>query len=189
MTRQEWLAEVERRLRINEGCRLTRYLDSLGIPTIGIGFNLQRSDAVHALTSCGVANPQSVILGYDSITQDQADALFLYAFAPIESSARVSLNPGIFDALSDARRFVVCDLEFNLGQRGWLGFPSTRALINEAQAAKNAGQSAQASALFGLAADHLRVSAWDSQVGNRARRDEAMLRSSNWVNADGNGTY
>ena len=41
----------------------------------------------------------------------------------------------MFDALTDARRFVLCDLEFNLGSRGWLEFSSTRAIVNAAQRA------------------------------------------------------
>lgn len=188
MTRQEWIAEVERRIRINEGCESYCYADSMGIPTIGIGYNLQRGDAQGALAKIGVHDFAGVLARRVALTQQQIDDLFAYSFAPIESNARASLNPGVFDALSDARRFVIVDLEFNLGQRGWLGFPTTRAIINEAQALKNSGKPTRASALFGLAADHLRMSAWDGQVGARARRDEAMMRSSGWANATGDGS-
>lgn len=189
LTPQEFTAEVERRIRINEGCEPKVYLDSMGIPTIGIGFNLQRADAAEALASVGVHDFAGVMAGRVALTQTQSDALFGYSLAPQESNAGASLAPGVFDALSDARRFTLIDLEFNLGSRGWLGFPTTRALINEAQAAKNAGKMALASSLFGVAADHLRVSAWDGQVGARARRDEAMIRTSEWVNATGDGSY
>jgi GH24 family phage-related lysozyme (muramidase) len=187
MTRQEWLSEVERRLKINEGSEPYVYTDSMGIPTIGIGFNLDRVDARAALAKIGVSDFEGILSGDICLTQPQIDALFDYAFAPIERNANISLGAGIFDALSDARRFVLCDLEYNLGQRGWLGFTATRAIINEAQASKNAGRFEQASALFGIAADHLRASAWDGQVVDRARRDEAMMRSSVWVDANGNG--
>lgn len=188
MTPQEFAAEVERRIRINEGSAPKVYLDSLGVPTIGIGFNLQRSDAAAALAQVGVHDFAGVMAGRVALTQTQIDALFGYSLAPQESNARASLAPGVFDALSDARRFVLIDLEFNLGSRGWLGFGATRALINEAQAAKNAGKMTLASNLFGVAADHLRVSAWDGQVHSRARRDEAMLRTSNWCSPTGDGS-
>ena len=122
-----------------------------------------------------------VISGKTSLTAEQIDKLFAYAFAPIEAAARDSLAPGVFDSLSDARRFVLCDLQYNLGQRGWLGFPSTRALLNEAQAAKDADDLEKAHALFGIAANHLAASAWDGQVGERAHRDETMIRSGVWV--------
>ena len=186
--RSLWLAEVIHRTGINEGRKPWRYLDSLGIPTIGEGWNLQRSDTRAALARCGVACINDVIAGRAELTDSQIDALFAISFAPIEEQARASLAPGVFDALSDARRAVVCDLEFNLGQRGWVGFAATRALINEAQAAKNAGAIDHAHVLFGLAADHLRASAWDGQVHARARRDEAMMRSGVWVDASGDGS-
>ena len=188
MTNQEWLAEVERRIYINEGEEAYCYADSMGIPTIGCGFNSQRADAQSALTNIGVPDFAGVLSGDVGLTNDQIDALFAYSFAPIEDDARASLATGVFHSLSDARRFVICDLEFNLGQRGWSGFTASRAIINEAQAAKDAGNFVQASALFGIAADHLRESAWDGQVGNRARRDEAMMRSSGWVDANGDGS-
>jgi lysozyme len=176
-----WMAEVERRIRINEGCEPTMYHDSLGIPTIGIGFNLQRSDAQATLASIGVTDFAGVMAGRVALSQAEIDELFRYAFAPIESSARASLNPGVYDALTDARRFVLCDLEYNLGSRGWEGFTTTRAIVNEAQAAKNAGRTDQAHALFGAAAAHLAASAWNGQVGERAQRDEAMMRDGVWV--------
>jgi lysozyme len=188
MTPQEFTAEVERRIGIDEGSAARVYLDSMGIPTIGKGFNLQRADAAAALAQVGVHDFAGVMAGRVELTPSQIDALFGYSLAPQESNARASLTPGVFDALSDARRFVLLDLEFNLGSRGWLGFPTTRALINEAQAAKIAGKGALAAQLFGIAADHLRISAWDGQVGDRARRDEAMLRTSNWCSPTGDGS-
>lgn len=188
MDNAAWKTEVERRIRISEGTECYAYHDSLGILTIGDGFNLERPDASEILGKIGCQNTGGVLDGTVALTSAEIEALFRYSFEPIEAAARNSLNTGIFDALSDARRFVICDLEFNLGQRGWLGFPATRALINEAQAQKNRGNGAQAVKLFGLAADHLRVSAWDGQVGNRARRDEAMLRTSLWRDANGDGS-
>jgi GH24 family phage-related lysozyme (muramidase) len=187
MTPAEFEAEVELRIGINEGDSLVMYHDSLGIPTIGHGWNLQRDDTPRALAACGVTDIAGVIAGRTPLTQAQDDKLFAIALGPVESQARASLDPGVFDALSDARRFVLIDLEYNLGTRGWLGFGTTRAIINEAQAAKNAGRDAQASALFAAAAAHLAASAWDGQVGARAKRDEAMMRTSLWVDPNGNG--
>ena len=189
MNYEEWVAEVRRRIAVNEGCILNLYFDTVGVPTIGYGFNLQRSDAAKCLAACGVTDIQDVIAGKKPLTQEEADALFDRDLPVYIADARASLGPRVFDSLSDARRFVLCDLEYNLGQRGWLGFAATRALINEAQAAKDAGKSSLAHNLFSLAADHLRASAWDSQVGDRARRDEAMMRSSLWVDATGDGSF
>ena len=51
MNFQEWEAEVQRRIGINEGYSSTVYMDSASPPnpTIGVGFNLNRSDARQAL--------------------------------------------------------------------------------------------------------------------------------------------
>ncbi len=76
MTPQEWNDEVRRRIAINEGCRLTMYHDTVGVPTIAYGFNLESSTAAATLAKCGVSNPSAVIAGLESITQAQADATF-----------------------------------------------------------------------------------------------------------------
>jgi GH24 family phage-related lysozyme (muramidase) len=188
MDRQEWLSEVYRRIGIDEGNRATMYHDTVGIPTIGIGFNLQRDDASEALRSCGCTDVTGVVAGTASLTPPQVESLFRYSFGPIESQARASLATGVYDSMTDARRFVICDLIFNLGNAGWLGFANTRRLLNEAQQKKNAGQQTQAHQLFEEAANHLQASAWYGQVGYRAMRDVAMIRSGVWVDANGDGS-
>lgn len=192
MTYPEWIAEVTRRIAISEDSRSTMYIDTTGNPTIGIGFNLNRADARTALEGAGVppSSVDAVIAGTQSITQPEIDALFRYSLAPIESDARASLAAGIYDDLDDARRFVICDLVYNMGAGadGWGGFDETHAIINQAQAAKNAGNADQASELFGEAADHLEASAWYAQVGNRAGRDVAMMRTSQWCDPEGDGS-
>jgi GH24 family phage-related lysozyme (muramidase) len=192
MTNPEWLAEVTRRIGISEGSRSTMYVDTTGNPTIGIGFNLNRADARTALEGAGVppSSVDAVIAGTQSITQPEISALFRYSLAPIESDARASLAVGTYDDLDDARRFVICDLVYNMGagEEGWGAFTGTQALIDGAQAAKNAGNADHASELFGEAADHLEQSAWYGQVGDRAKRDVAMLRTSQWCDPYGNGS-
>lgn len=184
----QWLAEVQRRIGISEGCRAVMYHDSEGIPTIGIGFNLQRSDARDALQKAGVTDVDGVMAGRTALTDGQISALFTYSFTPIISEARASLADGIFDSMTDARRFVICDLCFNLGEGGWDSFAGTRALLNQAQSAKNAGNLASAHDLFEDAANHLEASAWYGQVGYRAMRDVAMIRVGAWCNATGDGS-
>lgn len=187
MTHAEWLDEVTKRIAISEGCELRRYYDTNGIPTIGIGFNLNRSDAYGALQTVGVADPAPVLAGTATITQAQADALFHYAFAPIEFEARQSLINGTYDALSDARRFVICDLVYNLGEEGWGEFQTSRDLIASAQMAKTLG-SVDAHAKFVLAAAHLRFTEWYTEVGDRAKRDCAMLQQGVWCSPTGDGS-
>lgn len=189
MSPQEWMNETERRIEISEGRRAAMYHDSLGIPTIGVGFNLQRGDARECLLKAGVPPNQvdAVLDGTGLLTNAEIDALFAISFDPIVSEARASLAPGVFDSMSDARRFVICDLVFNMGNDGWLGFPNTRALINQAQIAKNEGRQS-AHELFVIASEHLEESDWYHQVGERAQRNVAMLRSGIWCKPDGDGS-
>ncbi len=188
MTPEEWNDEVRRRIAINEGCRLTMYHDTVGVPTIAYGFNLESDTAAATLAKCGVANPSAVIAGLEPITQAQADATFALMLPGYVSAARGTLGPGVFDKLSDARRFVIVDLTYNMGAGpdGWGGFVRTQALINQGA---NAPDPMTRSRLFGQAADALAQSAWYGQVGDRAKRDVAMLRTSNWVDPNGNGSY
>jgi GH24 family phage-related lysozyme (muramidase) len=188
MTPQQWGAEVRRRIAINEGCSLTRYFDTVGVPTIAYGFNLESGDAATILAQCGVADPAAVIAGLAPITQAQADATFDLMLPGYVAAARGTLAPGIFDKLSDARRFVIVDLTYNMGTGpdGWGGFTHTQSLIDQAAVARDPMTKSR---LFGQAADALAQSAWYTQVGNRAKRNVAMLRSSNWVDPNGNGSY
>ena len=43
-------------------------------------------------------------------------------------------------------------------------------------------------AQYNRAADQMKDSAWYTQVGNRAKRNVAMMRSSAWVNPNGDGS-
>lgn len=184
-----WLGEVQRRIAISEGCEATRYYDSKGIATVGIGFNLTRADAYSALLKAGVAptQVQGVIDGDVALTQEQIAALFAYSFAPVISEARSSLAPGIFDALTDARRFVICDLVYNLGYGGWLQFNRTRGMIADAQRAKQTN-APNAHGYFVDAANDLRQSDWFNQVGWRAKRDCAMLEVGVYCSPTGDGS-
>ena len=176
-------AEVERRIANDEGRRNRMYLDSLGIPTVGIGWDLQRDDTMHALAFCGVTDAVGVISGKTALTDAQVDKLFAYSFEPIETEARGSLASGIYDALSDARRFVVLSMRFQLGMDGWMAFSNTRGLINEAEEAKTSGALDRAHALFMLVGDHLATSDWYSQSASRGVRNVAMMRTGVWVTA------
>jgi GH24 family phage-related lysozyme (muramidase) len=189
MTQEQWLAEVQRRIGISEGDRAVMYHDSEGIPTIGIGFNLQRADASSALQQAGVpaSEAPAVMSGAQPLTTAQISALFAISFAPIVAEARDSLAAGVFDAMTDARRFVICDLVYNMGDGGWVAFTNTRAAIATAEEAKEANAT-DAHPLFVEAAQDLSESAWFSQVGDRAGRDVAMLREGVWCDPTGNGS-
>jgi GH24 family phage-related lysozyme (muramidase) len=185
------LNEIKRRIGINEGCRTVPYQDTMGIWTVGIGYNLEKGDRAAVLSDlrqAGCINPESVVDVHAPISNAVADKLFSFVLPAYIGAARDSLLTGIFDALTPARQVVLVDLEYNLGQRGWLGFVHTRALINHAQITKNLGDTEAAHNLFGLVADALAQSDWAKQVGNRALRNEAMFRTGIFCSPTGDGS-
>lgn len=176
MTHDEWLAKATHLIAESEGLRLWMYHDSKGIKTIGIGLNLERSDAAQFLRRFGVIDPAAVIAGSKPITLDQANAIFKSILPGYLAAARASLPTGIFDRLGPARQFVILDLTYNMGagSDGWGGFRGTQSLIT---AAVQSTDMTHAHALYMAAANHLASSQWAKDVGVRATRDIAMMQN------------
>ena len=215
-------AELRRRVEINEGIRLARYLDSRQIPTIGTGYNIQ-ARGTQPLAAVGVVDVQAVASGNDSqapgaaryrltdlraqhpdtawapahagqtfiagITQAQNDALLDRDIDSFGNAAAALLPQGIFDALAPARQVAWCDMAFNMGtgEDGLGGFHQTISVLVQAQRAKDAG-APNAHQLFEEVGQHLENSAFFRQVGDRAKRDVAMMRTGAFVNPTGDGS-
>ncbi len=186
--------ELDRRLRINEGQRFTSYYDTASPPrlTIGVGFNLQRADPVavgQVLKAAGIVCTWSLEAFKNlSLTQAQVDALLDHDVPGYVAAARASIADGLFDSMTPARQIAITDLTYNLGQQGWLDFKTTRSFIASAQVNKNAGLNTLAHNYFVSAGQHLSDSAWYSQVGNRAKRNVAMIITGQLCNAEGDGS-
>lgn len=199
-------SETSRRIKLSEACRLYKYRDTvrdedhpIGVITAAWGWNCERYDTVTVMGKVGVdwGHFSAAPIAKDSepanavaacLLQAQADAIFEIALAPVLVQARASLDAGVFDALTPARQFVIVDLCYNLGDAGWLEFAETRQLISQGQLLKNQGRLVQAHGMFVTARQHLTASPWFGQVGDRARRDVAMLVSGEWVDANGDGS-
>lgn len=152
--------EVVRYIRYNEGVRTTRYLDSLGIPTIGVGFNLQRSDARQKITALGY-DYDAILDGSQSLSDAAVDALLADDVdATFVDAARSIAN---FASLDDARKAVVVDMIFNLGATAFSRFTATIAAIEAED--------------FARAAAEMADSRWATQVGHRATRDIDAMSS------------
>ncbi len=142
-----------------EGRRAKVYTDSAGHPTIGIGFNLDRADAVEKIAALGVSY-DDLRAGAVELSDDQIDALFSADLETAIEGARSNVSS--FDGLPDEKQMVVVDLVFNLGASGFAAFKRTIAAI-EAQ-------------LWSQAADEMEDSLWFRQVGLRAQADVALMR-------------
>ena len=128
-------------LKRDEGLRLAAYRDTRGIWTIGFG---------HA----GVA-PGAVW------TLDKANAQLAADIAGMAAGLDRALP--WWRGLEDVRQDVLCEMAFNLGVEGLLGFAGALRSVR-------AGDYAMASA-------QMLLSAWASQVGARARRLAAMMKT------------
>jgi lysozyme len=152
---------IRRYITLNEGKRNVVYNDSLGIPTIGVGFNLRRSDAPASISALGL-NFNDVLSGKQSLTDGQINSLLDADIETAENSTarRLFLN---FDTIDPDRQVILVDLSFNLGYTRLSGFKNAVAAIN-------AGQ-------WDTAADELKDSNWYRQVGNRGVRNVETIRT------------
>lgn len=136
----------------HEGYRPHVYKDSLGIPTIGIGFNLTRPDAKNIAQQAG-ANYQNILLGKEDLTDEQIKEIFKITIGIAYKDAKQWIPN--FDGLPKNIKLAVLDLSFNMGYTRLSKFVKTRENI----LAKN----------YEAAARELQNSKWATQVGRRAK--------------------
>ena len=134
-------------LRRDEGVRHDKYLDSLGIPTCGVGHNLK----VCPLPS-GWTFPLS-----DEQVNGLLAADLLVTFSGLDA------HIGWWRTLTCARQRVMVNMAFNLGIGGLLTFKNTLKAIERGY--------------YDQAATGMMASLWSRQVGDRAKRLAEMMRA------------
>lgn len=125
-------------LRVDEGVKPKPYTDTVGKLTIGVGRNLD---------DVGLSQPEIDYLLDNDIIRADVTAATLF---------------NNYDALSYARRAVLLNMAFNLGQTRLAGFKNFRAAVE-------AGE-------FEKAAWEMMDSKWATQVGDRAKRLAQQMR-------------
>jgi lysozyme len=140
------IARLVEELRRDEGVRYTPYADTKGIPTVGVGHNLQ---------ACPLPDGWSYPL-----SDDQVNTLLERDLANVFSDLNRDL-PWWVD-LNDVRQRVICNMQFNLGSTRLLEF--TKALT------------AMRQGRYQDAAAEMLKSAWAGQVKARATRLAQMMR-------------
>lgn len=146
------IADILPRVKQHEGVKPKVYLDSQGIPTIGVGFNLSRADSLQRLSSVG-ANYQQIKSGKGSLSDSQISALLMQDLKAAYDQAQ-SLIPN-WNSLPDQIKGVLTEMAFNLGKQGLSEFKNFLSYITSYDYAK-------------ASAEMLR-SSWARQVGNRAQ--------------------
>jgi lysozyme len=152
--------KLRKQLIKHEGKHTKAYPDSEKVPTIGVGFNLNRPDAKKRIESIGL-DYEKVKAGKQELTEQQ---ITKFLEADIETAAAdcKSVFPK-FNELSDVRQRVLVDMMFNLGQPR---FSKLKKMIANVQAAK-----------FDAAADEMKASKWYDQVKMRGKTLEIMMRT------------
>ena len=153
--------QLQRQLILHEGMRPTRYYDTEKHPTIGVGFNLDRSDARKAIEKIGL-DYSKVRQGELSLSTEQALKLLSVDIeVAIRSAKSIFTN---FDDLGAVRQRVLVDMAFNLGQGRLARFVKLKSAVESSD--------------FEAAADEMQNSRWYEQVKERGTRLSAMMRTS-----------
>jgi lysozyme len=128
-------------LMVDEGCIPHAYTDSEGYLTIGVGRLIDKR------------------LG-GGLSEDEIRVMLTNDILKAEGAAR-TLFPG-FDGLSDARKAVLVNMAFNLGQTRLAGFQRLREAVKKLD--------------WEQAAAEMLDSLWAKQVGQRAVRLANQMR-------------
>lgn len=134
-------------LRRDEGVRNMPYKDTVGVWTVGVGHNME-------------AKPLPTLWKFP-LSEDQIDRLLAGDLADVFED--LDRNLPWWRKLTYARQRALCNMVFNLGMKGLLGFTNT---LKHIQAGN-----------YDQAATNMLASKWARQVHQRANRLAEMMRN------------
>ncbi len=143
------------REKLNEGYLTCVYKDSMGIPTIGVGFNLKKLGARSGIESVG-ADYDKVLNGNQCLNDGQIRTLFNK-----DMDSAVGCAEGFVSGIGDTPESAVADMAFNMGCATLHTFTTFRSLLKEKK--------------FSEAAQDMRTTAWCGQVHSRCDRDVSCI--------------
>ena len=159
MLLQKVMSPLAKSVIEHEGFRQFMYHDSLGIKTVGVGFNLERHDARHKLQSVG-ADYDKICEGKACLSIGQVLQLLEETIQEAEIIAK-RLVPNL-QWMSEPRQTALIDMAFNLGETRLKKFKKMLAALKEED--------------FELAAVEAQDSLWFTQVKSRGRKIVRMIR-------------
>jgi lysozyme len=154
------IGQILNRVIQHEGKKSKVYRDTKGIPTVGIGFNLNRADAAEKLSKVG-ASLANIKSGNSALSEPQIKALLIDDLGKAKADAQALIKN--WQALPPSVQGVLVEMTFNLGKKGLSEFKNFLKHIENRQ--------------FDLAADEMLRSAWARQVGNRATTLSKIVKS------------
>ena len=144
----------------HEGKKDKVYLDTKGIPTIGVGFNLNREDAHDKLKSVG-ANPVKIKAGKAKLNDSQINTLLAKDLEKAKADAQALISN--WQKTPPKVQGVLVEMTFNLGKRGLSEFKNFLSHIENGR--------------FVSASKEMLNSAWAKQVGDRAVTLSNIIKS------------
>lgn len=151
----------------HEGLEPKVYKDSKGIPTIGVGFNLNRTDSNDLLKSVG-ANPSKIKSGKEALNDKQIRKLLKYTLK--EAKDDVNSLVKNFTSLPKSVQGVLIEMTFNLGLRGLSQFKKFLQYVEKKQ--------------WDKASKEMLNSYWSKQVGQRAVKLSNIIKSASKITID-----
>lgn len=145
----------------HEGRRNEVYTDTMGHPTIGVGFNLDRPGAEWKIKSYGI-DYTKIVSGEDFLPDAVIDDIFREDVELTVQQTKSLVNPAVFAGLPYDMKLVLVDMCFNLGRGGLGKFKKFLAAVERKD--------------YNRAADEMVDSKWYGQVGNRSKKLEEMVR-------------
>lgn len=145
------IADIIPRVKQHEGVKPKVYKDTKGIPTVGVGFNLNRGDSVEKLKAVG-ANPARIKAGQAQLTTQQIDKLLMQDLMDARKNAEEIIST--FNRQPAQVQGVLIEMAFNLGRKGLSEFKNFITAINSNK--------------YDEAATEMLNSSWANQVGDRA---------------------
>ena len=149
--RESLISTIIDRVIQHEGKEPKKYIDSRGIPTVGVGFNLNNADSSDRLKRVG-ANPAKVKAGKVALSEKQIKTLLIQDLEKALGEARDLVEN--FDQLPQPVQGVLVEMAFNLGKSGLSEFQNFLNKISRKR--------------WKDAAREMLNSDWKRQVGNRA---------------------
>ena len=135
---------LKKQLEIDEGKKLSVYLDHLGYPTVGIG---------HLIKDSSPPEVQKLSVN-DKITEEMCDYLFREDLAIALADCKVIFDD--WDSYSSNVQEILVNMLFNLGRPRFLTFKNMIAAVYARD--------------WKTASKEMADSRWASQVGSRAAR-------------------
>lgn len=158
------MADVMKRLKVNEGFAQTAYRDTEGFLTIGYGTNLQAEGSKELLTAAGI--------NYDEIfAREQSDSPVVLTEPQLENLLRITTLRAVFECRQIFPNFeshpknvqkVLVDMMFNLGPKTFSTFTEFRRNIQNRDYLK--------------ASNSIKSTLYAKQVKGRATENAELLR-------------